>query len=364
VGGGTVAPMRTRTVQNASFLAVLGLVTVLFVMVVWDFLRPMFWAAVLAVLFYPIHQRWVRLVKGRTSLASVLSVLTVVIVALVPVGFVIYAITREAMALYGELSAGGAGIGSPVEWLREQAPSVVAWLGALGVDLDSLQEQASTAAVEASGAIAAWTLQFGQDVVRIVAMALVMLYVLFFFFRDGRIILDKVIDAIPLGDGREGHLFRRFQEVARGTVKGTLLIGLIQGTLGGLAFWVLGIRGPVLWGAIMVVLSVLPAVGASLVWGPAAIILLASGRWAAGVVLIVFGTLVIGLIDNFLRPTLVGRDAKMPDYVILVSTLGGIWLFGITGFVLGPFIAALFLIMWETFGREFARAEAPVPDDG
>jgi predicted PurR-regulated permease PerM len=352
--------MRARSIQNASFVVLLLLVTVGFVLVVWDFLRPVFWSAVLAVLFSPVQRRWLRLVGGRASLASVLSVLTVVFIALLPVGFVGYSIVREAMALYEGIAEEGIGLAAMGDWLRDNAPTVEGWMRRLGINLDRLQQQASEAFMGASQAIGAWALRIGQNVARVVILTLVMLYVLFFFFRDGREILERVIAAVPLGEGRERHLLQRFVEVSRGTVKGTLLIGLIQGTLGGLAFWALGIQAPILWGAVMVVLSILPAVGAALVWVPAAIVLISSGRWVAGLVLILFGTLVIGLIDNFLRPILVGRDAKMPDYMILISTLGGLWLFGITGFVLGPIIAALFMVMWETFGREFARTESGV----
>jgi predicted PurR-regulated permease PerM len=349
--------MQPRTIQNASFLVLLALVTVGFAMVVWDFLRPLFWAAVLAVLFSPVQRLWLRVTKGRASVASILSVLTVLVVAMAPITFVGYSVAREAVGLYEELTRGELEVAAPLQWVRDNAPTLERSLGGMGVDLDRLQEQLSEAAVAASRAIGTWALRFGQDVARVMLLSVVMLYLLFFFFREGRDILDRTIAAIPIGKGRERHLLQRFVEVSRGTVKGTLLIGLIQGTLGGLAFWALGIRAPVLWGAVMVVLSILPAVGAALVWLPASIVLITSGQWIGGVVLILFGTLVIGLIDNFLRPILVGRDAKMPDYMILISTLGGLWLFGITGFVLGPIIAALFMVMWETFGREFARDE-------
>lgn len=353
--------MRKRNVENATFLVLLGVVTLGAVFVVWDFLRPVFWAAVLGVLFAPVQRFWLTRTKGRPAMAAVLSVLTVLVMAVAPFAFVGYSITREALALYEQLSRDGFDITAPTEWLRDYAPSLDARIRQFGIDLDAVEAQLREAAITTGRAIGAWVLRLGQNVARLVLMTFVMLYVLFFFFRDGQEIVQRVIRAIPLGEQREAHLVRRFVEVSRGTVKGTLLIGLVQGTLGGLAFWVLGVHAPILWGAVMVVLSILPAVGASLVWAPAAVFMIISGRWGAGIGLIAFGTLVIGLLDNFLRPILVGRDAKMPDYLILISTLGGLAIFGITGFVLGPLIIALFLVMWETFGREIARAEGDGP---
>jgi predicted PurR-regulated permease PerM len=155
-------------------------------------------------------------------------------------------------------------------------------------------------------------------------------------------------------------MFDKFAEVSRATIKGTMVVGLVQGFLGGLIFSILGIQGAVFWGVVMVILSVLPAVGTGLIWGPAAIFLIVSGEWVNGLILVAFGVLVIGLVDNLLRPILVGRDTKMPDYLILFSTLGGLGLFGITGFVLGPVIAALFLVVWQMY-EEDPSAALPEP---
>jgi predicted PurR-regulated permease PerM len=188
-----------------------------------------------------------------------------------------------------------------------------------------------------------------------------MLYLLFFFLRDGLRLLDGLVQALPIGDQRERLLLERFTNVSRATIKGTLVVGIVQGLLGGLAFWVLGIGAPVLWGVVMGLLSIVPAVGPALVWGPAAVILLVNGEWFAGIGLIVFGAIVIGLADNVLRPMLVGRDTKLPDYLILLSTLGGLAGFGLAGIVIGPIIAALFLTLWQMAQQEFSPAEtAPV----
>jgi len=179
-----------------------------------------------------------------------------------------------------------------------------------------------------------------------------MLYLLFFVLRDGERMLEAIIRALPLGDERERALFAKFAEVSRATIKGTLVIGLMQGFLGGVMFSILGVTGAVFWGVVMVILSILPIVGASIVWIPVAIFLLMSGAWIKALVLVIFGAVVIGLLDNILRPLLVGRDTKMPDYIILLSTLGGLSVFGISGFVIGPIIASLFLSVWVMFQEE------------
>jgi predicted PurR-regulated permease PerM len=183
-----------------------------------------------------------------------------------------------------------------------------------------------------------------------------MLYLLFFLFRDGDVLRARIDRALPLRGEYKGELSAKFASVIRATIKGTLVVALVQGLLGGVALAVVGIPGALLLGALMAVLSLLPMIGSFLVWGPIAAYLLISGAFLKGIGLLVFGTLVIGTIDNLLRPLLVGKDTRLPDYVVLVSTLGGIALFGFNGFVVGPVVAALFVATWE----QFASAQGPV----
>jgi predicted PurR-regulated permease PerM len=176
-----------------------------------------------------------------------------------------------------------------------------------------------------------------------------MLYLLFFLLRDGHRLAEQVRRAIPLGEPYKQHLLARFTAVVRATVKGNVLVALVQGVLGGIIFWILGLQGALLWGAVMAVLSLLPAVGAGLIWGPVAIYYLTQGEFVPALVLTAYGIIVIGLADNLLRPILVGKSVKLPDYVILIATIGGLVLFGINGFVIGPMIAALFISAWSLF---------------
>ena len=177
-------------------------------------------------------------------------------------------------------------------------------------------------------------------------------------------LVERLKAAIPLHPDHQRTLSSRFTGVIRATVKGTLVVAVVQGALGGLIFWLLGIHAPVLWAALMALLSLLPAVGTALVWLPVAIYLVATGATWQGLVLIAYGVLVIGLVDNVLRPILVGKDTKMPDYVVLISTLGGIAVFGVNGFVIGPVIAALFMAVWSMFStsRSEIRMDRSVVD--
>jgi predicted PurR-regulated permease PerM len=148
--------------------------------------------------------------------------------------------------------------------------------------------------------------------------------------------------------------------VIRATVKGNVLVAAVQGALGGLAFWVLGVHAPILWAVVMGFLSLLPAIGAALIWAPVALYLLVVGHISQGIGLLVFGVFVIGLVDNVLRPILVGKDTQLPDYVVLISTLGGLAVIGINGFVIGPLIAAMFFSAWHLLAIEYGRTEADV----
>ena len=199
-----------------------------------------------------------------------------------------------------------------------------------------------------------------HGVLRFIDLAIV-LYLAFFLLRDGERIRQLLIRALPFGDHREELLFARFALMLRATVRGTLLVAVAQGALGGIIFAVLGLRAPVLWGVIMTLLSLIPVVGAAVVWLPAAIYLLLTGEVVSGVVLMVYGVCVIGLADNALRPILVGRDTKLPDFMVLLSTLGGFALFGLDGFITGPVLAVLFVTLWQIFMEEFSSGEAAAP---
>jgi len=349
--------------QTASFIGLLTLVTLLFFGLVADFVQPIFWAAILAVIFYPINGRIQLMLGPRRSSAALLSLLLIVITVIIPFWFVASAVIGEAATFYTRIQAGELNPAAWLEWLQSKLPLLNDLLDRVGLTTADIRDKLSSAAVAASQYIGSLAVSAGQSAVRFSLMFFVMLYVLYFFLRDGAELLEAIIHALPIGDERERELFAKFAEVSRATIKGTIVIGILQGTLGGLIFWLLGIEAAVFWGAVMVVLSIVPMLGAGLIWVPAAIIMVASGSYIKAAILVVFGVLVIGLVDNLLRPVLVGRDTRMPDYLILLSTLGGLAMFGVSGFIIGPIIAALFLTLWGMFAKEFNNVDLGRPAD-
>jgi predicted PurR-regulated permease PerM len=357
--------MTESNVERSFFIALLLAVTLAFFWLIRGFLQPIFWAIALGIVVYPLHAQLSRRLHDRRALAAGISVVIVVIVVILPLIGIGAAVAREGAALYDRLQTNGIGIDSIFTRVEQTMPPIISLVERIGIDPGRLQEQAQEAAVTASRFIADRAVSIGQGTLRGTIFFFLMLYLLFFFLRDGPRILEAMIRALPLGDKRERHLLERFAGVSRATIKGTLVVGIVQGAIGGIAFAVIGIGAPVLWGVVMALLSILPAVGTALVWLPAAIILIINGQVFAGIALIAVGVFVIGLVDNLLRPILVGRDTQLPDYLILLATLGGLAGFGLAGIIIGPTIAAFFLSVWgmaeDEFSAEQPAAEGPPP---
>jgi predicted PurR-regulated permease PerM len=256
---------------------------------------------------------------------------------------------QEASGLVQRVQSGDLNIGRYLRHAYDALPDwVVNLLNRLGLtNLSAVQDRLSAGLTRSVQTIAGQALNIGQNTLDFLVSLFVMLYLLFYLLRDGDTLAQRIKRAIPLRPEQQRQLFERFTVVIRATIKGNLLVALAQGALGGLIFWFLGIHAPVLWGVLMALFSLLPALGAAVVWLPVAIYLVVTGRTWEGIGLAAWGTLVIGTVDNLLRPILVGKDTKMPDYVVLISTLGGIAVFGINGFVIGPLIAALFITVWD-----------------
>jgi predicted PurR-regulated permease PerM len=210
-----------------------------------------------------------------------------------------------------------------------------------------LQRRAVTVAAQGSQWVATRAFSIGQDTFAFVVDLLLTTYIAFFLIRDGEALAVRVQRALPLEPQHKAVLVEKFSTVIRATVKGGLLVATIQGAFGGLAFWFLGVKAALLWGALMAFMALVPAVGSALVWLPLALYLMFTGSLGQGISLVVFGVLVIGLVDNVLRPMLVGKDTRMPDSVVMITTLGGLAVLGLNGLVLGPAIAALFMAVWH-----------------
>ncbi len=356
--------MRLKSIQSGFFIILLIVVTLVFFALVQSFLQPVFWAAVLAVIFYPVQNRWLRITRQRRSLASLLTTLTIFFIVILPLIFVGIAVSNEAINLYQRIQSGEIDLQGLLQRITNMLPIAQDTLNEFGIDLNQLKEQLSGAALSTSQFLASQAVSVGQNALRFAALFFLTLYFLFFFLRDGPNWMKHIIRALPLGDNREQTLVDKFATVSRATIKGTLVVGVVQGGLGGLAFWILGIGAPVFWAVIMTLLSLLPAIGTALIWLPAAIILIVTGEVVKGIILIIVGGLLIGMVDNVLRPILVGRDTKMPDVLVLLATLGGLALFGISGFVIGPIIAALFLAVWQMFEEEYGQIDDPPDPDG
>jgi len=350
--------MNNSVAQRIFFGVLLVAVTAAFIWLISGFVQPIFWAVALAIVFFPMHQKLVGVCKGRNALAAVASVLIILLIVVLPLGAIVTAMAAEAAALATRLEESEVNPANAIDWVTDHLPALEEALASIGITLDEAKAQLSTGAITVSQFLASQAIAIGQNTIRITVYFFMMLYLLYFFMRDGTKMIEGLVRALPFGDERERHLLERFAQVSRATIKGSLVVGMAQGAIGGILFAILGIGAPVLWGVVMALLSIVPAVGPALVWLPAAIILFATGAWIKAIILIVVGSLIIGLVDNLLRPLLVGRDTKMPDYLILLSTLGGLTAFGIAGVVIGPIIAAFFLSVWEMAAQEYAEQPA------
>ena len=346
--------------RNA-FLVLLVVLTVAFAWIVLPFYGGVFWAAVLALLFEPMYLRLAVRMGGRRNLAALATIAVILVMVILPVILVSFSLVREAAGLYHRIKSGQLDLGSYfshfIAVLPAWATELLAWLGV--DDLGAAQAKLTAAITQRSQALTSRALDFGQDALDVIIAFVIAMYILFFLLRDGETVAREIRAAIPLATPARERLIERFTTVVRATVKGNLLVAAAQGALGGIAFWVLGVHAPVLWAVLMGFLSLLPAIGGALVWVPVTIYLLAVGQTWQGIGLLLFCVFGVGLIDNVLRPILVSKDTKLPDYIILVSTLGGLAAIGINGFVIGPVIAALFLTAWQLLATEHRRADAP-----
>jgi predicted PurR-regulated permease PerM len=348
--------------RTAFVLLLVAAVSALFLAVAWPFLEPLLLGALLAGLFHPLY-RWItRLVGGRQSLGAVLTLLVLFILVLGPVTAFLGIVVQQALSVSDQAipwlrqHLGAASTFNLHDWLVQRFPA----LGDYVPSQEELLQHVGTAAKSAGAFLVTVLSRMTATTAAFILNLFVMLYAMFFFFKDGKKILERIFYYLPLSDEDETRMLARFTSITRATIKGTVVIGIIQGMLAGIAFWMAGIQGAAFWGTIMTILSIVPGIGAALVWVPAVIILFINGQYVAATLLLAWCAAVVGTIDNFLRPALVGRDAKMPDLLILVGTLGGLFLFGPIGFIVGPIICGLFLTVWDIYGATFKEVLPPV----
>jgi predicted PurR-regulated permease PerM len=343
--------------RDKAFLVLVIGVTVAFAWILWPFFGAVFWATVLAILFAPLYRRLTVAMHGRRTLAALATVLVILVIVILPTVLITGMLLQEGFSVYARIKSGELNF---AQYLQQAIGALPAW--AIGLlerfgltDFASLQERLSAGLMRSLQLVGAQAVNVGTNTFEFIVNFFIMLYLLFFLLRDGGDLMRRVRGAMPLQEDLQRNLSGKFITVVRATVKGNIVIALIQGALGGLIFWILGINAAVFWGVVMAFLSLLPAVGTAIVWVPVSIYFLVTGAIWQGVVLIAFGVLVIGLVDNVLRPILVGKDTKMPDYVVLISTLGGLAIFGLNGFVIGPLIAAMFIAVWDVVATARTR---------
>ena len=353
--------MITPALRRAVFLLLLALVTVAFFWIISPFFGAVFWAMVLALMFMPVHRRLCARLRGRDTLAALGTLLFCMVIVVVPMIFVVGAMVDEATSFTQRLRTGEFNPRTYFEQIQNALPG---WsrdlLGRFGLfNAQDVVDKLTAAVVQGGQALTTRALAIGQNTLMLLVNLGIMLYLLFFFLRDGRDLAQTIRRAVPMQRQHTDFLLSKFATVVRATVKGTVVVALVQGMLGGVAFAFLGIHGAVLWGVVMSVLSLLPAIGAALVWAPVAIYLMATGSMIEGLGLAAWGAGVMGMVDNLLRPILVGKETKLPDYLVLLSTIGGLSIFGVNGFLIGPAIAALFVATWALFSHE----EGATPED-
>jgi len=340
-----------RNLEDKTFLLLVIVVSAAFAWVLWPFYGAILWGTITAIVFIPLYRWLLNLMPHRRNLAAGITVLIIIVMVILPLTLITMALLQEASSVYQSIESGQLNFDLYFQQVFEALPAWAAnLLARFGLtNLDAVQQKLSLGLTAGSQFLTTQIINVGQNTFNFVVSLILMLYLLFFLLRDGKELLRSIRDAIPLRADQKRALFEKFTIVIRATVKGNIVVAIAQGALGGLIFWILGIHAPLLWAVLMAFLSLVPAVGAGLVWLPVAIYFLITGATWPGIVLIAYGVLVISVVDNILRPILVGKDTKLPDYIVLISTLGGISVFGINGFVLGPVIAAMFMAIWHIF---------------
>lgn len=346
--------MQQMLVNRGVLILVLILISALFLNVIKPFLLSIFLAALFAALFTPLYRKILSKVGGRESIAALCTLLCVMTFVFIPL-FVL----------------GGAVLGQASDILQIAWPKVVQQLQHPELFTEKLAalpfyEQLLPYRDSIMGILSELTTNFSKAAVGFVQKAtasafgmllssVIVLYTMFFFLMDGDRLLYYLLYYIPLNDSDEKKLLHRFTSVTRATIKGTAVIGVLQGTLAGIALWFVGIPNSLFWAVVMMFMSVVPGIGTAFVWAPAAIYLAVSGQIVEAVGLVIYCVVVVGTVDNLLRPKLVGSDTQLHELYIFFSTLGGLMLFGFMGFIIGPIIAALFVTIWEVYGEEFSE---------
>jgi predicted PurR-regulated permease PerM len=322
-------------------------ISALFIGMIWDFMIALFLAAVFSAMAAPLHQKILSWLGGRSGLAAVVTLLTLITCVLIPTSVLVYVAASQANELAQDIAIF-------IKNLDAEGPVFIApeWLP-FKDELESAGPQVASKIGELTGKAAGFFVSSASAATRGTASfflsLFVLIYAMIFFLQEKTSILTQLMQYSGLPRATQDRLVDRTVSVSRATIKGTLVIGIIQGILGGIGFAVAGVPGAAFWGVVMVVASIIPGIGPGLIWLPAVIYLFATGDALSAIGLAIWSALVVSSIDNVLRPALVGRDTQMSDLLVLISTLGGLAMFGAVGIIIGPVIAGLFVTMWQVF---------------
>ena len=331
---------------NAYYL-LLALITILFVSIIFNFAAPILWSIVVSIIFYPLYEKFL-LMTNKKSLSSILSLILILLLVIIPSIGILGLITNELIIFINSFD--DYSLERYVEMIPNESliNDLLAWAG---LSITQLTEKADDFLLAASKVFYESVSTISANVINFFISLFLFIYLTFFFLKDGEKIVKSCMDAFPMKNEDESYLLNEFQKTTRATIKGTIVVALAQGFLGYMTLLLLGVEGALIWGAVMALLSIIPAVGTILVWLPIALVLFANGQIIEASILIFSGIFIIGMIDNLLRPILIGKETKIPDYLILLTTIGGISIFGITGFIIGPIIASLFISIWSLSSR-------------
>ncbi len=344
--------MNRDYINKTTLLGLVVIISALFLTMIHQFLMAIFMAGLCSAMVSPIHHRLTEKLHGREILASSLTVLAIVLLVLTPLTVLITLVVTQAISVGESVTPWVQGFikePSTISALLEKVPYYEQILPYRDIIIQKAGELVGTVSNFLIDSLSSFT----KLTIDAIFSSIIMLYVMFYFLTMGDVLLRKILYFLPLDDCNEQRLLHRFTSVTRATIKGTLIIGIMQGGICGIAFAIAGIEGPVFWGSVMAIMSIIPAFGTAIIWVPALIILALTGHFGGVIILAILCGAVAGNLDNVLRPRLVGKDTQMHDLFVLFGTLGGISMFGLLGIVLGPIVAALFITIWEIYGDAF-----------
>ena len=349
--------MSFSSIQNKIFLGTFALLLSWFLYVISDYIFPVFWALVLTIMLLPVSDFIEKRTKLRKKGAVGLALLAFLIFLCVPLFFVGNSVVKEAVSIQKEYFSGD----SESVLMDSLNLLLLEFEDNFGIEEGQSVTRVMDGITTAKEFFSSKVIDFGQNILGVVFSLFLAIYVTYFFMVHHKALKEKLVRLLPLGDTKERELIGRFSSMTRATIKGTLIIMLSQSLVAFIFFYFMGVDGASLWAVLLGIASLIPIVGSSLVWVPVSIGFVIAGSVAKGIIVLLFGAIIISNLDNVLRPILVGKETGVPDVIILISTLGGLSTFGLTGLVLGPVLASLVLVMLEMYEREYG-AELDLDD--